>query len=126
MAAGKEAVLWYCPDPVVSAAAKRALLAQGVKIHLVERDQMGRTVGSLFGLKGFSEEPAAQGLPAPAGPVLVLSGFTGARLDALLAAFKRAGVPRIGWKAVLTPTNVSWTFHALAEELEREHAALGG
>ena len=58
--------------------------------------------------------------------MLVLSGFTNARLDALLTALRKAGVPKIGWKAVLTPTNVSWTFRDLCAELEREHEAMGG
>ena len=64
--------------------------------------------------------------PAPAEPALVLSGFSRQRLDALLAALKRSGVPFIAHKAMLTPTNVSWTFAQLCEELSREHQAVTG
>ena len=126
MPASNEAVLWYCPDSAMSAAAKKVFLTMGIKIKAVDPARTGQTVGCLFGIRGFDETPGAAPSPAPAQPVLVLSGFTNARLDALLTALRKAGVPKIGWKAVLTPTNVSWTFRDLCAELEREHEAMGG
>ena len=104
----QESVLWYCPDPVLFSAARKAFAIQGVRVRPVSPEQMGETVA------------------APAEPALVLSGFSRQRLDALLAAMKRAGVPFIAHKAMLTPTNISWTFAQLCEELSREHQAVTG
>ena len=90
-------------------------------------EQVGETVGHLFGLKGFAPREEGAAVPdAPAEPALVLSGFSRQRLDALLSALKRAGVPTIAHKAMLTPTNVGWTFAQLCQELSREHQAMHG
>ena len=123
--ANQESVLWYCPDPVLFAAARKAFAVQGVRVRPVSPEQMGETVGHLFGLKGFAPREEGTAVPAaPAEPALVLSGFSRQRLDALLAALKRAGVPFIAHKAMLTPTN--WTFAQLCQELSREHQAVTG
>ena len=37
---------------------------------------------------------------------------------------RRAGMPSIPLKAIVTPQNVNWTFRALYKELEREHEAM--
>lgn len=123
----QESVLWYCPDPVLFAAARKAFAVRGVRVHPVSPEQVGETVGHLFGLKGFAPREEGAAVPdAPAEPALVLSGFTRQRLDALLSALKRAGVPTIAHKAMLTPTNVGWTFAQLCQELSREHQAMHG
>lgn len=126
MPVSNEAVLWYCPDPVLSAAAKKVFFTMGIRVRTVEPARTGQTVGCLLGVKGFPETQGEAPAPAPDQPAMVLSGFSNPRLDALLAALKKAGVPKIGRKAVLTPTNVSWTFHDLCAELAREHEALNG
>ena len=51
---------------------------------------------------------------------MVMYGFTQKRLDEFLRNTKKAGVPVIPLKAIVTPYNVNWTFRALYEELERE------
>ena len=123
----QESVLWYCPDPVLFSSARKAFAVQGVRVRPVSPEQTGETVWHLFGLKGFAAREDGAAVPAaPAEPALVLSGFSRQRLDALLAALKRSGVPFIAHKAMLTPTNVSWTFAQLCEELSREHRAVTG
>lgn len=39
----------------------------------------------------------------------------------LLAGLRKAGVPKIELKAVITPQNAEWTFYQLYQELEKEH-----
>lgn len=119
-----ESVLWYCPDPVLSALAKQVFLTQGIRLKAVAPEEAGRTVGALLGLSGATDGAFPACVIPPEQPVLVLCGFSRARLDALLAALRRAGVPRIDCKAMLTPTNAGWTFRALYEELLREHEAM--
>lgn len=84
----------------------------------------GRTVGTLAGLPGA----AANTQKAPAGyklpELLILSGLEGAALEFFLAAWKKAGIAPVPLKAILTPHNANWQLYALAEELQREHAAM--
>ena len=44
--------------------------------------------------------------------------------DMLLAGLRRAGVPRIALKAVLTEHNSDWTFYHLYQELKEEHETM--
>lgn len=53
--------------------------------------------------------------------MLVMHGFTSRRIDELLAAFRKAGVSKVELKAVVTETNVGWTFYHLYEEIKKEH-----
>ena len=69
-----------------AAAARRALAAMKVRVRPAGPEDTGRTIGALFAGKG--EEPAPPGEPVP-DPILVLSGFTSARLQALLLALQR-------------------------------------
>ena len=53
--------------------------------------------------------------------VLVMKNFSSSRIDMLLAGLRKAGVPKIELKAVITPQNAEWTFYQLYQELEKEH-----
>ena len=59
--------------------------------------------------------------PVPEEEMLVMKNFTSRRIDEMLAAFRKAGIPRIELKAVITDTNQSWPFYQLYEELKKEH-----
>ena len=87
---------------------------------------MNQTVGYLAGLKGFERQEAGEAGALPVIPeqVLVLKGFSGGRLDLLLSSLRRAGVPKIDLKAVLTEQNSGWTFYRLYEEIRAEHASM--
>ena len=50
--------------------------------------------------------------------------FTGHRIDALLLNLRKAGVPKIALKAVITEQNSRWTFYQLYEEIKKEHLAM--
>lgn len=121
-----ETVLFYSPDPILALRAGKVFASLGVAVKTVAAAQMGQTLGALLELKGHAVNPSAPSLPAPARPVLVMSGFSRPRMDALLAALREGDVPPIGLKAVVTPTNLTWTFGALCAELAREHAQLHG
>ena len=43
-----------------------------------------------------------------------------------MASLRRAGVPKIDLKAVLTEHNSGWTFYHLYEEIREEHASMTG
>ena len=53
--------------------------------------------------------------------VLVMHNFTSRRMDELFMGLRKAGVPRIPLKAVVTETNCRWSFYHLYEEIREEH-----
>lgn len=137
MAVYKETVLYYNPgDPETAkhvALMKSVLVRMGIRIRNVGPDQIHETVGYLAGLEGYPSREEAKGmldrqedempLAIPV-EVMVLKQFSDRRLDELLMNLRRAKVPRIRLKAVLTEHNSHWSFYQLYEELWKEHQAM--
>ncbi len=140
----KESVLYYNPSPAPHVAKMKSVLVRmGVRIKNISPEQVNQTVGYLAGLPGFEEwagQVTVQGeaenkgteneasvggdLPVIPEEVLVMKNFTNRRIDELLLGFKKAGVPRIALKAIITEQNSKWTFYQLYEELKEEHLAM--
>lgn len=53
--------------------------------------------------------------------MLVMHGFTSRRIDELLMRLRKAGVPKVELKAIVTETNAGWSFYHLYEEIKEEH-----
>ncbi len=139
----REMVLYYTPaDSPNVAKLKSVLVRMGVRIKNISSEQTGQTIGYLAGLPGFvqmeacAEEGTVGGSDACCNPglrgsappipceVLVMHNFTSRRMDALLLNLRRAGVPKIALKAVVTEHNSGWTFYHLYEEIKKEHEAM--
>ena len=102
MAASREKVLYFEPQPSEQTAAlKTVLVRMGVRIKNVEAVSAGQTVGFLLNRKGFTEK----------------------RLDILLREMKAYGVS-VPYKAMVTEHNIGWTLSDLFTELVREHEAM--
>ena len=115
-----ETVLMYnCSGPEW-AKLRQIFLMLRVRICPVEADQYGLTLAELLSRSGEKrgvEEDFSD-------PMLVFCGLSQGKLDQLLTAMGRSGLPRITLKAMLTPTNAGWTSQQLWTELRREHAAM--
>ena len=55
---------------------------------------------------------------------MVMDHFSGVRMDMLFSYLKKAGIPSIDLKAIVTDTNADWTFFALYQEIAKEHARM--
>lgn len=135
----KEMVLYYSPAPAAYVAKlKGVLVRMGIRIKNIGPEQINQKVGYLAGMPGFTEtvkdasqeeeklpqsEEAALSIPEE---MLVMKNFTSRRIDELLTNFRKAGVPKIALKAVITEQNSQWTFYQLYGELKSEHAAMSG
>ena len=115
-----ETVLMYNCDDEQWAKLRQIFLMLRVRIRPVEADQYGLTLEDLL---GRSEEKATVEEEF-SDPMLVFCNFPHEKLDHLLTAMGRAGLPRIALKAMLTPTNRTWTSQQLWTELRREHEAM--
>lgn len=143
MAKMTETVLYYNPGRPETvkhvAMMKSVLVRMGVRIKNIGPEQVLEKVGYLAGMDGYeaagssagAEGTGAEGtgagpgeLPVIPEEVMVLNQFSGQRLDMLLSGLRRAGVPRIALKAVLTEHNSDWTFYHLYQELKEEHETM--
>lgn len=142
-----ERVLYYNPGTPETmkhvAIMKSVLVRMGIRIRNVGPGQVMEQVGYLAGISGYeaadaSEEEQraedivrAKGTAGSAGtlPVIpvqmmVLHQFSNQRLDELLSNLRKAGVPKIELKAVLTEHNSRWSFYHLYQELKEEHETM--
>lgn len=132
MAIMKEMVLYYQPEKdrksgndTKAAKLKAVLVRMGIRIKNISPDQISQTVGYLAGFDGFKEQVKEEE-PAVEEEILVMKNFSDRRVDELLMNLKRAGVPRIALKAVITDTNAKWKFYDLYQELKKEHDTMSG
>ena len=121
-----ELVLHRFLDPAYAARAEEVFAALGMGSRPVSVDETAQSVGYLAGLPGHGSAPRPLVLPEFDESIMVLCGFSRARMDVLFDAMRGAGAPPPGRKAILTPTNMGWTLDALYEELGREHEAMHG
>ena len=115
-----ETVLMYNCDGEQWAKLRQIFLMLRVRIRPVEADQYGLTLEDLLG-RSEEKAPVEEEF---SDPMLVFCNLPHEKLDHLLTAMGRAGLPRIALKAMLTPTNRTWTSQQLWTELRQEHEAM--
>ena len=115
-----ETVLMYNCNGEQWAKLRQIFLMLRVRIRPVEADQYGLTLEELLG-RSEEKSPVEEEF---SDPMLVFCNLPHEKLDHLLTAMGRAGLPRIALKAMLTPTNRTWTSQQLWTELRREHEAM--
>lgn len=123
----KETVLYYTPQQSEKVTKlKGVLVRMGIRIKNIYPYQVTQQVGYLAGLEGYEEQSVDGGTPLPVmdEEVLVMHQFTSRRMDELLLNLRKAGVPKIELKAIVTGSNCSWTFYQLFEELKEERAKM--
>lgn len=140
----KETVLYYNPNKAAHGAKlKSVFVRMGIRIKNISEAQLDETVGCLAGVNGFEAACAGgsrdsleaaditgeiniSGGAAIDEEVLVMKDFSDRRLNELLMQMRKAGVPKINLKAVVTEHNIGWTFRQLYEEIKKEHEQMSG
>ena len=113
----REAVLLYLPDDAPdSESVRTALLVENIPFSELSAQQLTLTVQECF----EGKDAVLPGKNAPEEAMAVFCNLNNARLDAALSALR--GLPLL--KAVMTPTNRSWSMLSLYEELCREREAV--
>ncbi len=107
-------------------AAKIRLLCMrfSIRFQPVAPESWGKPLGALCGLEAEAEEADAPS-EAFAEEMLVMALFPAGMAQQFLLAWKRAKLPPVALKAVLTSTNSHWNPPQLYTELCREREALG-
>ena len=113
----KEVVLYYNPGNAPKPALMKSVLVRmGIRIKNVTNEQTGETIGN-------PDEAGEKTDGDIEEQMLVLHQFTERRLDQLLFQLRKAGVPKIELKAIVTEQNSRWTLYQLYEELRKEREA---
>lgn len=114
-----QVLLFHFTDAALISQIRLALLPLKIRVRVVETREYQNTLGYLSGVPGHSPALMPYTGPELESPMLVLC-MPNSRIDAVLAAFRKTGVPPLPYKAMLTPTNSSWTPPTLFTELQRE------
>lgn len=117
-------LLYHFTDAEKVERIKDVLRQMKVRFKEVPDAQAGQKIGFLIGAKGFGEQPATPEAEAFAEEMMIMQGVDRKRLDALLTAFRAAGVSRIALKALVTPRNLFWTLDRLGRTIQKEHSAM--
>ncbi len=110
----------YNLDNPKGAKIRRMCLPLRIRTQLVPPQAHTLTLEELIG----GAPPPAEAAPGFSDELLLMAGFTSAQMDALFQGFRRAKIPPVALKAVLTATNRSWTSVQLRQELLREREAI--
>lgn len=108
---------------------RQALLLLGFRIRTVGREDYGKPLGTLAGVKGMEElteaDQSGDGLCSDFDDEMaVLAGLTSSQVDSFIRTLRKKGVGRIDYKAVLTSVNKDWDSVHLYHEIKKEHEAM--
>ena len=93
----------------------------GLLVKPVPQEDFAQPLSALSGLTERSEGEACEDFSEE---MIVFCHMTNAQLNGFLKSAKQQRVPPFPLKAILTPTNVSWTPAALCAELKEEREAI--
>ena len=95
----------------------------GICSSKAEPSSYSQKLGYLAGISGFRRENMTYTGSEFPSEMMVFSGMDSDMLDRFLDEYKKASIPPIGLKAVLTPHNIFWSAEDLYRELFKEHQA---
>lgn len=93
----------------------------GICISKIKPSSYSQKLGYLAGISGFNRRNTVYSGSDFPSEMMVFSGMDSDMLDHFLDEYKKASIPPIGLKAVLTPHNIFWSAKELYQELFKEH-----
>lgn len=97
------------------AATTKACSALGAELIQIKTDQLHDSIESLTGA-GPNIKPGMDGDMVPK-ELMVFSGFTSDDMERFLTTYNSTGIPKVIFKAMVTPINLRWSPAYLYEHL---------
>ena len=121
----KETILLFnAPDKEKLLKIEMALFPLRLRLKRIQNEDYNQPLGFLAGMKDIAPaEGTFSGDELP-GTMFVFCFLSDSRLNQALAALRRCGAGPFPYKAILTPTNSTWTAPDCFAELKKEHEAL--
>ncbi len=123
---GGETVLLYNLNNEKGRKIRFLLVRLGMRIRVIEKEDYGKPLGVLAGMKGVTLENEDAPVEDFDDEMMVLYRFSDKRLDVLLQGMRKEGIERVDLKAILTPTNCRWNSWQLFQEIQEEHRTMTG
>ena len=120
----KKQVLVYNLPAKTIARLRTELKALGCGVRAVTEKEQSIELGALAGMPGRIYKKAAAPDNAFHAKFVVICGFSGLGVDAVIMGLNRCGIGKDVLKAVLTATNSSWSSTKLYSEVSDEHTRL--
>lgn len=92
-----------------------------IEVRNVEADEILHPIGYLLTIDGYEKAKKEINDEQIEDEMLVIHNFSDQQIHLLLEVLKEAKVPLIPLKAVVTPTNVDWSFYTLYQEVKKEY-----
>ncbi len=122
----EETVLLYNIDKTEPGKAMISILKKlDVKVVIVKTKDLMNPVGYLLGNSDYKRS-TDKIKEVPQDEMMVLSGFNDKQVDVLLQIFQKANIPFIPLKAIVTETNIEWSFLQLLNNVKNEYMHLTG
>ena len=122
----KETVLLYNIEKTDAGKAMISILKKmDIDVIIVKTKDLNNPIGYILGLDDYkrSHEIIKK---VPKDEMMVLANFEEKQIDILLEIFKKANIPFIPLKAMVTETNISWPFIQLLNNVKDEYMHLTG
>lgn len=113
-------ILLFRVEPVKAAQIEALCKALGIRASKVKLSDYSQKLAYLAGIPGFPREDIDYAGTELSSEMMVFSNMSD-MLDRFLSEYKKAGIPPIWLKAVITPHNIFWSAADLYEELCKEH-----
>ncbi len=101
-----------------------ALFPLHIRLRRVESPEYNQPLGVLAGVREIAPAEGTYDGPELPDTMFVFCFLSENRLNQALAALRKCGAGPFPYKAVLTPTNSTWTAPDCFTEIRREHEAL--
>ena len=100
---------------------KSILMTKKILGRQVALKDYSQPIGALTGIKEMSLTDTVYNGEELEKEMMIFAGLPESKLDYVLQTMRKKGIPRVDYKAVLTPVNVTWTIPELYSELAKEH-----
>lgn len=121
----KESILLFNPpDKDRLLKIEMALFPLRIRLKRIQPDDYSQPLGVLAGMKDLTPSEEQYTGPELPDTLFVFCFLSDSRLNQALAALRRCGAGPFPYKAILTPTNSTWTAPECFEEIRKEHEAM--
>ena len=103
---------------------KSILMLEKILIREVKKEEYAQQIGALAGIKELYREDAVYEGEDLEKEMMIFAGLSDAKLDKVLELMRRKKVKKVDYKAIMTPTNLTWKVADLYGELAKEHEAM--
>lgn len=121
----KETILLFNPTEKADLLKiEMALFPLRIRLKKIGKEDYSQPLGVLAGMKDIAPCEEQYDGPELPGTMFVFCFLSDSRLNQVLAALRRCGAGPFPYKAILTPTNSTWTAPDCFDEIRKEHEAL--